>query len=283
MNDHVLDELADLLEGRCTPQRRLLLQQHLDACAECSEALAFLSEFQGAALAQGRMHLRAERIVALSTTPESILEVEQRHLDRCAACRGELDWAKERPGEGAHVAGPRTKRPLLRRWPLAAAAAAVLSVSALYLFRGVDDASNVAVLARIEPMRVPLSRSVAEMDSFAKLRLGAFEHYRDARYESARASLQAALELAPDNAEILLYLGSTELLLRNAPRALQLLQVAVQRSDEPPLSEQILWQLAQAQLTLGDGEAATQTLEQVLALQRGHAAQAQELLEALRP
>ncbi|TPW06898.1 MAG: hypothetical protein FD129_2638, partial [bacterium] len=236
MSDHVSLELADFLEDRITPERRHEMERHIEICAECAAEVAFAIRFRENAMAQGLAHLRPERIVTLAASPEAATPIEQHHLGACAACRAEITWAGTAPTGGGSDSGYRDDRlpggirlPRLRLWLPATAAVAVLA--ALFFLvvspRLRSGAHQYAGLILAEPLPVRISRSSGAADPFESARLLGLEAYRDRDYVAARARFGDALTLGPRHAEMLLYAGSTELLLGNAGRAAALLETGL--------------------------------------------------------
>jgi Flp pilus assembly protein TadD len=137
------------------------------------------------------------------------------------------------------------------------------------------------VLARIEPLPVRISRSVAEPGSFEAARVRGLEHYRDGDYDVAAAAFGDALTLKPGDAEILVYLGSTELLRGDDERAARYLEAGLAVAEAAPLREELLWQLANARLRAGNVAGAKQALSKVVELGRAHASEARQLLDSI--
>ncbi len=284
--NHILEQMADYLENRLTPEQRREVEMHRDRCSECGAALAFAMKLQAEALAQGLAHIRPDRIIALSGNRDTATPAEQQHLDTCESCRRELEWASageedEMPG-GEDVDENSRRRAVLsfarRWWPAVTVAAAAVIATVIFLPRGSRDPVDYTALASIEPLPVRISRSAVEPGTFEAARLRGLELYRDGDYAGARAALEEALGLKPGDAEMLLYLGSSESLAGNFAHAATHLEAAVATADAPALREEALWQLANARLALNDIPAAKLALVDVVELDRGRADHARELL-----
>ena len=299
--NHILELIADYLENRLTPEQRREVEMHRDRCGECGAALAFAMKLQEEALAQGLAHIRPDRIVALAAERNAATTVEQQHLDSCESCRRELEWAsagkedEALAGEDADEDSRRRATPSFARrwWPAVTVAAAALIAFLIFLPRGSRDTvtpiprelhetTDYSSLARIEALPVRINRSAVEPGTFEAARLRGLELYRDADYAGARAALEEALALRPGDAEMLLYLGSAELLQGNPAGAAVHLATGVSRADTPALREELLWQLVQAHLAANNREDATATLEEVVALAGRRAGDAGRLLAEIR-
>ena len=75
--DHILEQMADSLENRLTPEQRREVEMRRDRCSECGAALAFAMKLQAEALAQGLAHIRPDRIIALSGNRDTATPAEQ--------------------------------------------------------------------------------------------------------------------------------------------------------------------------------------------------------------
>ncbi len=288
--NHILDQIADYLENRLTPEQRREVEMHRDECDECSAALAFAMKLQAEALAQGLTHIRPDRIIALAGDSKAVTPAEQQHLAACESCRRELEWAaagKEEEALGSEDVDEDRRRRAApsfakRWWPAAAVAAAAVIAIVIFLPRGSRDTPDYTALARIEALPVSISRGASEPGTFEAARLRGLELYRDGNYAGARAALEAALGLEPGNAEILLYLGSTELLQGNPADAARHLAAGTNRTETPALREELLWQLVHAHLAANKREEATSSLEEIIALDGRHADDAGRLLAEIR-
>jgi len=290
MSDHVSLELADFLEDRLTPSRRGELEAHLEGCPECAAELAFARHFRESALAQGLMHLRPERIVELAGSSGEPTDAERVHLDACDVCRGEMHWAESGPtadDPGSDAGDPpapgNSRRPLFRLWiPAAAAIAALLAVFiTLVAPRLRTGGPEFADLILAEPLPVRINRSAAPPDSFATARLLGLESYQDGNYALARDRFREALGVRPEDAEMLLYSGSTELLLGDAATAATHLEAGLRTAGSDALRAELAWQLADALLEQGDRDGARRALTRVIELGRSHAADAERVLTEL--
>jgi tetratricopeptide (TPR) repeat protein len=289
MNDHVTPEIADFLHRRLPADRMAEVQRHVEACAACAAEMAFAERFQQQAIAEDAVHLHPDRVIALAAAPTPSAS-EQRHLDACDSCRGELEWALRRPGEPSRALGDAdharagwARRFSPKLWIPGVAVAAAVALLLIVRPGEKDHGIEPAALAHIAPLPVLISRSPVEPGSFQAVRLRGFELYRDADYEAARAQLNQALALKPDDAEMLLYLGSSELLLGRTDRAVELLQRGVAQATPPALGEELHWQLANALLASGAIDDARSELRHVVDAGRRHQGEATRLLEQVGP
>jgi tetratricopeptide (TPR) repeat protein len=289
--NHILERIADYLENRLAPDERREFEVHRDECNDCAAAVAFAMKLQAEAMAQGLVHIRPERIVALSADRNAATREESQHLDACESCRRELEWAASGTDEEAAGEEPdaeirrRAARSFARRWwPAGAVVLAAVIATLIFLPRGPRDAGDTGGIMRIEPLPVNISRGLVEEGTFDAARLRALVLYRDADYAGARAAFEEALALRDGDAEMLLYLGSTELLQGSPARAAAHLEAAAGAPGAAPaLREEALWQLAHAHLAADRRQDATATLEEVAALDGRHADNARRLLAELRP
>jgi len=283
---HIVELIADYLENRLTPEQRHEVEMHRDACGECAAAIAFAMKLHEEALAQGLAHIRPDRIVALSGNRASATKVEAAHLDACENCRREMEWAAEAVDEAAEEADedsrPRHTLTVARRWWPAAAVVAAAAIALIFMLpRGPHDGSDMTGFVRIEPLPVNITRGSAEPGTFEATRLRGLEQYRDGDYSGAITAFEEALSLRDGDAEVLLYLGSAELLQGNPASAARHLASGASRADSPALREELLWQLAQAQLASGHRAEAERSLRDVIALRGRRAALARTILEEI--
>ena len=290
MSDHVVGNIGDYLEGRLGPEREQAFKDHLAECAECMADYAVALQFHEHGVKEGLRHLDAERIAALAIeTSESFIAAEQKHLDQCAECMEELDWAKTNPGDDvwdaivtthtqARGAGSRWRR--LFGWKpvsvgLAAIAAAILLIIASPGSRDVSD------FARIEPLPVRISRASVTPGTFEAFRLRGLELYRSGDYEAALEHLGRAYDAKPEDDEVPLYIGSAHLMLGRPQDAARYFEAASNKTSNDAIREVSLWQLANAQIAAGLIAAARSTLDDVSAAAGPHATDARGLLEEL--
>jgi hypothetical protein len=296
MNEHVTLELADYLAGRLDPERQEAMARHIQTCPECAAEVAFASRFVESAIEQGLAHLRADRVVRIADEPGSATAAERSHLEACAACRAEVEWAGKAPAGSAELPGSGTvagagKRRVFRLrpriWiPAAAALAAVLAIVILRMDAPpLRDPAALAGLISAEPLPVRINRSIIPADSFEVARLRGLEAYAEGDHAAARDRFAEALTLRPGDPEVLLYAGSSALLEGDAAVAAPLLEAGLARAgtgaEAAPLREELAWQLADARLEMGDGATARSHLEE-LARQGGrHAEEARRIVARL--
>ena len=158
-----------------------------------------------------------------------------------------------------------------------AAAAVVLTL--ILVPRGADV--DYAGLARVEPLPVRVTRSVPEAGSFEEIRLLGLDAYAAGDFAAAREYLLRAVELEPDNGEMLLYLGSTELLEGQVEAAIDHLEKARERSPDGAVKDEAAWQLANAALLDGRPEDAVRVLEKIGEFDGRRAEDARALLDSL--
>ena len=271
MSTHVDLDIADFVSGRLTEARRKEIEEHLRKCDPCAAEATWASEFREQALRQGLRHLEPMRVVELASRPEVADEAEREHLASCDSCRGEVDWAEgsapvdaesegDEPPSAPSANRPVRARPLRWAW-LAAAALIVLALWVLP--RGTRfDPSRFAI---VEPLPVRTSRSIPESGSFEESRLLGLEAYASGNYESAAAQFGRALSIADGEAEVLLYLGSAELLERDLESAVLHLSDAKEFAVDGPVHDEAAWQLANTFLLLGRLDEAERILETLAA------------------
>lgn len=95
MSVHVATWLADLVENRLDEGLTRQSRAHLETCVECAADFEWARAFRERALAQGVRHLTPERVLALAAgDAPPVASEEHAHLEQCAACRSELEWAR---------------------------------------------------------------------------------------------------------------------------------------------------------------------------------------------
>lgn len=290
---HVLDDALDHVEGRLPPHRLESVEAHLAACGECRAHYAFVADLAHDTRQAGVRHLRPERIVTLAERAidgERLLPEEQAHLDICAACAQDLDWAEHAPPLPAPGPARPRETPALRavlgrlrtRWAmgLGVAAASVAVLLVLLMPASVD----VRDLARIEPLPSPQVTRGSETDAPILEALSrASECYEAGRYDEAARAFGEAARISPRRADIQLYLGSSLLLAGKPHEASDALRAAVASApaEVAAVQDEALWQLAQAYLALGDGDEAESCLRRIERLDLARKGQARALLDAL--
>jgi tetratricopeptide (TPR) repeat protein len=286
---HIIEQIADYLENRLSPEQRREFEMHRDECDDCAAELAFVIRLRAEAMAQGMVHIGAERIVALAADRGAATPAESEHLAVCGDCRRDLEWAaagaddetateEEPDAERRRRAAPSFAR---RWWPAAAVAAAAVVAALIFLPRGSVNDRMPAGLARIEPLPVQITRAVVEPGTFEAARLRALELYRDGDYTGAHNTFGEALAMRQEDPEMLLYLGSCELLLGAAADATRHLETGLERTDHPALREELYWQLAQARIVTGDAQGARRALEAAAGISGRHTADARAQLEEI--
>lgn len=275
MSRHIELEIADLVAGRLPRAREDELRAHLEGCEACAAELAWAERLRDEALRQGLRHLPPMRVVELTEGGEAT-PAERDHLERCGDCRDELEWSRNAPADdGAGKAAPAS----FRRWVWLTAAAAVI-VLALFWWPRTPQRDWTAI-ARIEPLPVRITRSAPEGGSFEERRLIALEAYAAGDWSVARERFVSALELSPDDAELLLYLGSAELLDERHEQAASHLRRARDLADGPRLADEARWQLANLALVEGRPADAVPLLRELASAGGHRAAAAKELIEPL--
>jgi predicted anti-sigma-YlaC factor YlaD len=279
VTDHTTTQLADYLQGRLDPTQELEVKRHVEACADCAADLAFARELRQNAMSQGMMHLSTTRIIAIATEGSSADEVEERHLDRCEACRSEYAWAEKRPGEDAwdslqfqkrraqsvevepteRPAQPVELEPRRRRrgpsttvWTLGVAAAAVLAV-VLLLPRGQDVQEAVRALASPQALPVSTTRAQGDPGSFEDTRAKGLNRYAEGDYSGAQEHLRSALALQPGDGVATLYLASAEVLTAQVDPAASRLQDLLSGDLLAGIRSEALWLLIQVRVIQGRG------------------------------
>ncbi len=88
--------------------------------------------------------------------------------------------------------------------------------------------------------------------------------------------------MRPEDADILLFLGSSELLLGRHEDAAARLSLALEVTVDRFAREEALWQLINAELAAGNNERAAPLLEQMANGSTERSSEAKELLEKVR-
>ena len=273
MKPHLEFELADIVLGRLPREKQAEVEEHLRTCDICAAEVAWANEFRGQALRQGLRHLDPMRIVELSLRQTLASDTEQEHLDSCDCCRSEVAWSEELPTPDAKTA---RRRPFHLAW---LAAAAAITVALLIIPRG--DRFDPSQFAIIEPLPVRISRSIPEPGSFEESRLLGLDAYKSGDYGSAREHFLRASSMESDRPELLLYLGSAELLEDNLDSAEAHLRQAAQHAPAGALHDEANWQLAHTLLLLRRADEAKRIFS-ILAKQEGRRrGESFELLERL--
>lgn len=280
------------------------IQRHLDSCEDCAADVAFARELREQAAAQGLRHLAAERIVALASGEAPGAE-ERAHLEGCSACRAELEWAErqdpvdtilpEPPPDVARADGQRRGPAWRWIWGGVTAAAAALAVFfMLPLDRGTEPPAPgpapipprasppapIAGLARLDPLPVRLTRAPVE-PGFEEDRVAGLEAYQAADYPAAIGHFRRALDARPAHDETALYLGSAELMTRDAAAAAATLEPLAQRAADPVVRSEALWRLANARVLLEREADALATLRVLRDLGGERGSEAAALIEAI--
>jgi hypothetical protein len=277
VNEHVVDEMADYLDGRLAPERRARIEAHLGSCADCAADFSFARELRDETIRQGLRHLEPERLVELASgVAPAPTEGEARHLERCEMCREELEWMRSLPAE--EQARRAKVVPLHRHrgaWLLLAA-----TVAALVLWpRGTER--DFSRLARLEPIPVQLTRDVPT-GPFEQERVAGLERYSNSDWAGAREAFTRALQVQPGSEEIRLYLGSAELLDGEVAAAVDRLHGLAEDAADPRIRVEARWQLANGLLLAGREPEAVELLEDLAAGEGRRAGPARELLERVR-
>jgi FimV-like protein len=281
---HVTPWIADHVEGRSSPSERATIETHLAHCEECAADFAFARSLRADVEAARLRHLSSGRILALlQDRPET---AERAHLDRCAECRRHLEWARELPADAAAALPIEAARAWLRRTlsSLRSWTGSQRSGDRPAPARAAADAATlrIALLARIEPLPVLVQRGSEREDARAWAR--GLELYREQSFAAAAPEFAKAVDLAPERAEILLYLGSSQVLLGRDEDGIQTLQRAVRLAgtDPPsPLLEECRWQLANAYLSIGDAATAAPILQEIAATGERHREDAARVTQSL--
>jgi tetratricopeptide (TPR) repeat protein len=198
----------------------------------------------------------------------SLTSTESRHISGCTSCREELAWLRVLPvpSDISDPGGLLHKMMSLRRQ---ASGSPELRAKLLAYVR----------LAILDPLPVRVSRGATGAGGSEGTFASALELYRSGEYEAAELLLQRAADFEPQNPLILLYLGSSRLLLRKPVASLEVFRRARAAADDPQEVEEIDWQLANACLAAEEFE---EGLRHLLELRGGgghRAADAMRLLD----
>lgn len=290
--EHVLDQAFEFAEQRLVGADAERVERHLSECGECRDHVALVRRLLDDAAAGNARHLRPERLVAFSEVSAAALEPqEKRHLELCNDCQTELAWARaEVPPEApeldaAPTAIPDSKRisktpspvPSFWSWldprtlvrvPALRYGAFGMALAALVLTwwtLGPVTDGGLPRLARIEALPIPsVERGGAESLLFTQQLARAARAYGSAEYAEAASAFRAALEIAPERADVRLYLGSSLNRSRLFDEARIELTRAAAEAQSAALREEAHWQLALASLSLRDRAGARNALEVVV-------------------
>lgn len=290
MSEHVVNWVSDFLARDLSPERSREIDEHLSDCPDCSADVAWVRELKDQALRDGVRHLPAARVVELASTgDDAAADSERQHLAACTFCRGEIAWARKdhdstesdkRPvGPSRRSQSVRRPRPVssIPPWAWIALVAATVLIVVFLIPRG----PRVSGLARVKPLDVTLTPGAVQPGSFEESRRLGLEAYRKRDYDSAVDHLSRAAELRPDDAAVLLYVGSAHLLLDRHARAAHDLRRAVEAAPNPMLRREAQWQLANAALAADRLEEARGILDSLAHRAGSRRAEAAELLVEL--
>lgn len=206
------------------------------------------------------------------------------HLEACRECSEEFDLVADllraRPAEKAAGQEP-ASQPVLRLWRPLLALAAVLVAALLIREAWWGDSRSLRDLAQITPIAAPeslLRGSPGERGSeFAR----GMAAYARGNFATAAKELRVTATRRPEDALAQLYLGIAELQTGATKRAMAPLRKAAALGTGL-VAERGLWFLANASLQLGSDKPALAALETLRQLDGDYAANAEELLRALR-
>lgn len=293
---HVTERLVEILERRLAPEEETEIDAHLRGCRKCAADIALARSLHEEGSRKAKRHLSAERVLALATEPAArATPEEQVHLSSCGSCREEIALEKCMPDPAELGGAPAValSRPSSRpsrsgflggwRWVVwAGVTAGAVAVVMLATHLGHDeDVLHLKALARIEPLAADVPRSVPEPGSFEEAWNLALEQYAEGDYVAAETLLERASALAPNRAEVALYLGSARLLLGRADAASEGLRRATELALSGHLEEEAQWQLANACLAAGKRREAEESLRAVISMDRVHRPEAELLLSRL--
>jgi tetratricopeptide (TPR) repeat protein len=292
--DEIRAKMADYLLGRLSESERHEVRRALEDDAELAAEFRFAQELEQKWSTSEE--LEAERMVELADGG-AMTEEEERHFAQHALDRRALEMLREvgampryestehQPRRAEAHAPRQSFRLSAGRW----SAALVAVAAALVLMLGPwSDSKDVDLsrYAQIEVLPVRISRGSAEAGSFEEYRLQGLERYRDQQWSASIAVLDSALALRTDDAEVLLYRGSARLhrgefeMARESFRRASAIN-ASRGEIVSPLHEEILWQLAQCELSLGERKNATVLLQGLAAGRGARGARAIRQLESL--
>lgn len=281
---HIGDRIPDYFENRLLAASRLEVEAHIAACNACAADFEWARALQADIEAGHLRHVSSQRALELAGAPPT--PEEETHLRACLECREAAEWAVklQRLPDESELASHAS--PLVRIQTRARRTVDHLRALAVRM-QLAPDPEKFSQLARIEPLPVLLPRSETG-NEFDEAWIRGIEAYRAHDFFRATSSLGRAAELAPSKPEVVLYLGSAQLLLGLFDVAIQTLTAAVDlassgSTDEQPsaLAEEARWQLANARLAHGDAAAAIPLLEGISVDQGTHADEAVSLLERI--
>lgn len=266
--EHVLqdDVAVAYLRGELPEAERDAFEEHYFECADCFERLQTVRQLHGMLRESSGAASRPARAPGAPRRRPAV---------------GSLAWAAGAAfvAVGAAVVlrnavPPQTVPGSPRAMPSPSAVAPSLAPA----LPGLPERPPLDVLARVEPPPyAPLVvRGGAVADTaFAR----AMEKYVRGDYAGAAQGLRAAAEEDPGSAELLFYLGVSELLAGRPQVAIGALRLA--GAGDPAFSEASLYYIAKAHLARGNVEAARNALKAVVKGDGDHKERAQQLLRQL--
>lgn len=218
----------------------------------------------------------------------------ERHMFECSRCLDELQALRAvqeelwEQGRGPVAGTVPERRVWMRRWALAAAALALVSIGAVVLWRlgmfsgnsrGLDP--RLAALAEFEaPAYLPLALRGGTDEADERFRTG-MDHYTAGRYPEAIRDLRAAEALRPRASHVLFFLGVSYLLNGDTDRGVSRLDQAASLAD-PAYTAEARFYLAKGWLRKGDTAKARAELEAVVDSRGRLADEAARLLTRLK-
>lgn len=280
MNQHIVDHVADLLEGRLPAAEAASLREHLQDCEDCRRDVEFATRLRDLVLEADLRHLRAERIVAVADGEDPNAR-EAEHLERCDECATEIRELRTIPVPSLSPPAPRRapapaprRRGILdlRLWSGVAVAAA------LVVFALLPSGPDLRGLVDLEPLPVRITRIQPVPGSFVEAWHQGLEAYGDGDLSAAIQGFTEATRRQPDAAEAWLYLGSSHARAGDSGAARVALERARNADPDEVVAEAVAWWLAQVALMRQDRDAATEHLREVVDLDGTYRDQAEALL-----
>ncbi len=246
---HLADEYR---EGRLSPEEAEAYEQHYFACDRCFEDLLYRDRVAGRLREQGPL-IFAEEIRA-----ENRARRATRGSGRLRAARG---WKVS---------------PLRVAWAAGALAIAAIVLIAFALGRMLDRSSRLKDFWT--PSAYPYMASELRSDVASREFEEAMASYQAGRYGEAAERLERCARATPEDAEILFYLGVSQLLAGDPGEATRKLRRATRLV---PSSALYRWYLAQAELLRGRADLAESELLQIEGAGGEFAPQARALLRRI--
>ncbi len=164
------------------------------------------------------------------------------------------------------------------RWKIAATIA-VLAISSIIYFLAVRQTPDSLYDQYFEPLPNAMVRIERGERDTTDMKKEAMIHYEEGAYENAATTLEKILTKTPD-AEVQLYLGISLMALEEYTRAAETME-SMSKSDNADYEEARQWYLSLCYIKLKRPDAARNSLQTVIEMNRSHRDKALDLVDAL--